>query len=61
MPGVVDAGGTKGSVALPRVRLRLLGGLVRLPSQVGAGDDPGQDAQPFLHPIPLRVGVLRWC
>ena len=30
-----------------------------LPPQMGAGDQPGQDAQPRLHPLPLRVGVLR--
>ncbi len=34
---------------------------VNLPLQVGAGDDPGQDAQPRPHCLPLRVRVLRVC
>ena len=49
------------SVASPLVRWWLLGGLVRLPSQVGAGDHAGQDAQPRLHLLPLMGGVLRGC
>ncbi len=49
------------SFASPLVRWRLLGGLVRLPSQVGAGDHAGQDAQPRLNLLPLMGGVLRGC
>ena len=32
---------------------------VRLPPQVGAGDDPGQDAQPLMHRWPLLRNVNR--
>ena len=31
----------------------------RLPPQVGAGDDPGQDAQPLMHRWPLLRNVNR--
>ncbi len=51
MPGFACRRGTWGGCAAP----------FRLTPQVSAGDDPGQDAEPFLHPLPLRVGVLRRC
>ena len=49
------AGSASCSPASPPLRWRLLRAPLRLPPQVGAG----QDAQPRLHRIPLRVGVLR--
>ena len=36
-------------------------GPFRLPLQVGAGDDPGQDAHPCPNRLPLCVRVLRGC
>ena len=35
----------------------LVVGQFRLPPQVGAGDDPGQDAQPLPHSAPVALGV----
>ena len=40
------------------VRYRF-GAIGCLPPQVGSGDDPGQDAQPRLHPLPLLGRVIR--
>ncbi len=53
------AGSAGCSPARPPLWLRLPGVPLRLTPQVGAGDHAGQDAQPRLHRLFLRVGVLR--
>ena len=53
------AGFANCSIAGLLVRWLRRSGPGRLPPQVGAGDDPGQDAQPRLPPLPLLLGVVR--
>ena len=59
--GQRGAGSASCSPASPRFRWRLRLARLRPPLQVGTGDDPGQDAQPRLHRLLLRAGVLRGC
>ena len=57
--GQYGAGYAGCSIATPWLWWRLRLTRLRLPLQMGAGDHAGQDAQPRLRGLPLRVGVLR--